>query len=183
MAIFAAIELDERARETALRAMEAVAAAMPEMRLERPEKLHVTLAYVGRIDRPRVPSFTTALGQAARDCAEFEIVFDTLGGFGKKRRAHVIAYTCSTQNQSFERCAGSVRAAFSELGAEFEHPALPHLTIARAKHGVREVSRIEAPQPCVVAAREIVLLESVPAGQTTRYEKRAVAPLRVAGAY
>jgi len=181
MAIFAAIELDEQARETALRAMESVAAAMPGLRSERPEKLHVTLAYVGRVESESIPSFAAALEQAAGSCAQFEIVFDTLGGFGKKRRPHVIAYTCSTRHQPFERCAGTVRTAFAKLGAVFEHDALPHLTIARAKHGVREVSRIHAPQPCVVAAREIVLLESIPAGETTRYEKRAVAPLRAAG--
>src|SRR5215469_2316402 len=134
MAIFAAIELDERARETALRAMEALAAAMPELRLELPEKLHVTLAYVGRVDTARIPSFAAALSQAVSDCAQFEIVFDTLGGFGKKRRPHVIAYTCSTRHESFERCTGSVRAGFGTLGAVFEHEALPHLTIARAKH-------------------------------------------------
>ncbi|MBV8170654.1 MAG: RNA 2',3'-cyclic phosphodiesterase [Candidatus Eremiobacteraeota bacterium] len=179
MAVFAAIELDDAARAIALHAMEAVA-KIPDVRLERPEKLHVTLAYVGQVDAVRVPLFADALRQAARACQAFDVVFDELGGFGNKRRPGVIAYACSAPQVGYLRCAASLRAAFEILGATFEHDALPHVTLARCKHRMREVTSIPTPQPLIVAARKIVLLESVPAGPTTRYELRASASLRAA---
>jgi len=179
MATFAAIELDDSVRQAALRAIEGLAAAGVPVRFERPEKLHVTLAYLGAIEAPRIEGFVGALSAAAAHCSPFEIVFDRVGPFPDERRARILALACSQTQPGFDACAATVRAEFEKLGAHFDQPALPHITLARAKQPLRPLQRIEQPPRCVLAVRELALFESIQEGPTTRYERRSVARLAV----
>lgn len=177
MAVFAAIRLDDAVRRTALLAYEALAATGVELRFERPEKLHVTLAFLGRIDAARMPAFVAALQAAATSCAPFDIAFDTLGAFPDERRPRIVWLGCSTPQPGYDLAAGRVRAGFEALGVRFDQPAVPHITLARAKTPLRGLPRIEQSPRCVLAVREVALFESIQAGATTRYDERAIAPL------
>jgi len=179
MALFAAIELDEEARRAALRAIEVLAGAAIPVRFERPEKLHVTLAYLGTIPAPRIAEFAASLGIAAAGCAPFEIVFDRLGAFPDERRPRILALGCSQPQPGFVACAATVRSEFEKLGARFEQRALPHITLARAKKPLRRLPSIEQPPHCVLAVRELALFESIQEGPTTRYEERSIARLSI----
>ena len=178
VATFAAIRLDDTVRLAAVRAMDALAASGAAVRVERPEKLHVTLAYLGRVDAAKSAEFAAAMRAAAARCEPFEIVFDVLGGFPNERRPRVLWLGSSLEPAGFSKCAALIRAGFEEAGARFDNPAVAHITLARAKTPLHGMPQIEAPPPCVLAVREVVLFESIPAGPTTRYEERAVARLR-----
>jgi 2'-5' RNA ligase len=181
MALFAAIELGEEARRAALRAIDVLVAASLPVRFERPEKLHVTLAFLGAIPAQRIAEFAGALGAAAVRCPPFEIVFDRLGAFPDERRPRILALGCSQPQTGFDACAAIVRAQFEKLGARFEQQALPHITLARAKQPLHHLPSIEQPPRCVVAVRELVLFESIQEGPTTRYAERSSARLSTTG--
>ena len=178
VATFAAIRLDDAVRLSAVRAMDALAASGAAVRLERPEKLHITLAYLGRVDAEKSAEFAAALQASAARCEPFEIVFDVLGGFPSDRRPRVLWLGSSLEPAGFSRCAALIRAGFEAAGASFDNQAVAHITLARAKTPLHGMPQIEAPPPCVLAVREVVLFESIPAGPTTRYKERAVARLR-----
>jgi len=178
VATFAAIRLDDAVRLSAVRAIDALTASGAAVRVERPEKLHVTLAYLGRVDAAKNDEFAAALQAAAARCEPFEIVFDTFGGFPNERRPRVLWLGSSREPAGFSECAARIRAGFEAAGARFDNPAVAHITLARAKKPLDGMPGIEAPPPCILAVREVVLFESIPAGPTTRYEERAVARLR-----
>ncbi|MBV8222561.1 MAG: RNA 2',3'-cyclic phosphodiesterase, partial [Candidatus Eremiobacteraeota bacterium] len=165
-------------RGALVRAMGDLAAAGPQLRLERPEKLHVTVAYLGKVDTQRLDAFEDALARAADACPPFAIEFDCLGPFGDSRKPRIIALRCSRPQPGFAACAAAVRAQYEALGVVFEHEALAHVTVARARNGLGTLARIETELPCILAVRELALFESVPAGPTTRYERRSTAPLQ-----
>ena len=66
MALFVAIDLDENTRDLVRHAMDDLAPRFPDARFERPEKLHVTVAYLGKIASEAYDEHARALERAAR---------------------------------------------------------------------------------------------------------------------
>lgn len=175
--LFAAIALDDEARRFALGVGERLAGAQIPCRFERPEKLHITLAFVGSIPGERVAEYEAGLGRAAVACEPFALRLDRLGGF-PEGRPRLLWLGCSDQDPAYAACAVRVREAFAELGSQCEVNTQPHVTLCRAKRPLPAVPAIALDPGVALVVRELTLYESIPDGSTTRYEARSVAPLQ-----
>ena len=173
--LFAAILLDDATRRFALDAIGALERADVDARFERPEKLHLTLAFLGSVADARVPEYAAALAAAAG--SRFALQLDRLGGFPDERRPKLLWLGCSKPQPGYVDCAVRTRQAFGALGAhEFEKDLQPHVTLCRAKRPLRGLPRIDVGS-VVLPVRELALVASLPDGPTTRYEVQAIAPL------
>lgn len=175
--IFAAIALDDAARRFAHGISEQLANGQPLCRFERPEKLHVTLAFVGSVPAERVGTFGDALARAAAACEPFRLRLDRLGGF-PERRPRLLWLGSSAHDRAYAACAAQVREAFAALGSHCEVNTEPHVTLCRCKVPLPAVPAIALESGATIAVGELTLYESLPDGSTTRYETRAVAPLQ-----
>jgi RNA 2',3'-cyclic 3'-phosphodiesterase len=175
--LFVAIALDDDARRFAFGVSERLANAQTPCRLERPEKLHITLAFVGSVPAERVGAFGDALAQAAAACGPFRLRLDRLGGF-PERRPRLLWLGSSTPDRAYAACAARVREAFAALGSQCEANTEPHVTLCRCKLPLPAVPAIVLAPGVTIAVRELTLYESRPDGSTTRYETRAVASLQ-----
>src|ERR1700730_14094964 len=88
--LFAAIEIDETVRALAESAAESLAAAGVVGRFELPEKMHVTVAFLGGTPESDLPAVTQALRDASASCSPFTLDFERLGTFPNQRCPRVV---------------------------------------------------------------------------------------------
>jgi RNA 2',3'-cyclic 3'-phosphodiesterase len=174
--LFAAIALDDEARRFALGVSERLADAQIPCRPERPEKLHITIAFFGSIPAERTASFASALAQAASECEPFTLRLDRLGGF-PQRRPTLLWLGSRAPTEAYAACAIRVREACAALGLRFEVNTAPHVTLCRAKQPLPALPAMELEPGVALLAHELTLYESLPDVSTTRYEVRSRAPL------
>ena len=135
-----------------------------------PEKIHLTLFFVGSVDRAHLPALE-AIGASIRSSA-FELMLDTLGYWRHNRIVWCGTTRCPAPLALLE---AELRSALESVGVRSEkRPYIPHITLVRdAACTPREV----AFAPCAWHARDFVLVESQPSGGAMRYVVRAKWPL------
>jgi RNA 2',3'-cyclic 3'-phosphodiesterase len=174
--LFAAIALDDEVRQFALGVSERLANAQIQCRFERPDKLHITLAFLGSIPAERITPFGAALAQAASESEPFRLRLDRLGGF-PERRPTLLWLGSRARDKAYAACALRVRVAFAALGSRCAVNDEPHVTLCRSKRPLPAVPPMDLEPGVAFLVRELTLYESLPGGSTTRYEVRSVAQL------
>lgn len=176
MRLFAGIELDEPTRAICVDVQSRLQRAAFEAKYEAPEKLHVTLAFLGNVRDDQRDAVEDALETTAALASPFEITWDRLGAFPSERRPRVTFVGSRDQGAPFRTLAYGLRDRYRALGFDFQDDAVAHITIARVKGGSpRALPMLDLALHAMVVT-EIVLFESLPAGGTTRYEVRKRAP-------
>jgi RNA 2',3'-cyclic 3'-phosphodiesterase len=177
--LFVGIELDAESRLACSAASERLRTTGFAAKYEAPEKLHVTVAFLGYVEPSRVASVVEALAAAA-EAGAFAVSLDKLGAFPHERKPRVVFVGAREQGAQFRALAKRVRDAYAALGFEFKDDAVAHVTIARVKPPQRPLPLIEV-SPIPLWIERLTLFESLPdrANNTTRYEavERAVLPL------
>ncbi|MDQ6767113.1 MAG: RNA 2',3'-cyclic phosphodiesterase [Candidatus Eremiobacteraeota bacterium] len=167
--LFVAVEIDETVRSLARRAAESLADAGVVGRFELPEKMHVTVAFLGSVQQSDLPAVIEALREATAACDSFCLEFARLGGFPNARRPRVLWIGPAQESAAFVDCAARVREGYERLGFRFEHDASPHITLCRPKF-VPKQPLPELGARATLKVEGLTLFQSLPAGQTTRYE-------------
>lgn len=170
--LFAGIALDDAARAACASASEALRKTGFEGRYESAEKFHVTLAFLGFVEAPRFEEVVAAITRCARDTPPFSVTLDKLAAFPHERRPRVVYIGAREQGARFRDLAAKVRAAYAELGFEFEKDAVAHVTIVRVKESRRPLSLVEF-APITLTVDALTLFESRPdpVNKTSRYER------------
>lgn len=176
--LFAGIELGRRARAACAAAADALRRTGFEARYESPEKLHVTLAFLGNIQPEGFDGVAAALEGSSAQSAPFTLILDRLGGFPHERKPRVVYVGARDQGGAFRSLSAAVRAAFSALGFTFDDDAVAHVTIARVKDSHRPLPLVEF-APIELAVEQVSLFESIfdRTRNTSRYEIAATADL------
>jgi RNA 2',3'-cyclic 3'-phosphodiesterase len=174
--LFAGIELDKRVRTKCAEVAARLQAHGLDARFEAPEKLHITLAFLGWVDPERVEGIRDALHAAANTVPPFTLTLDTIGAFPHERRPKIVFIGARDQGAPYRRLAYGMRAAYEPLGFSFDKDAVAHVTIARVKGARAHLPMLDL-RPMHVHVTGVVLFESLPAGPTTRYEVRDRAAL------
>jgi RNA 2',3'-cyclic 3'-phosphodiesterase len=178
MRLFTGIELDRPTRDACVRVQDRLRATNFDARYEPAEKLHVTLAFLGRVDEPRLGEVETILDEVAGSHPQFELTLDKIGAFPHERRPRVIWVGSRAQGMPFRTLATELRERYAAMGFSFEDDVVAHVTVARVKGGsARPLPLLDvAAMRLRVAA--LALFESLPDKQTTRYVVRRTSDLR-----
>jgi len=104
----------------------------PDFRWAPPENLHLTLRFVGSIDRPVVEAVADAL--SARRLSAFKLRLDGIGTFRRGRAVRVVWLGLSAGAEEASALAAEVDAECVRAGLVREdRPFQAHLTLARAR--------------------------------------------------
>jgi len=127
MRLFVALSLPD-----ALRArLQGLAAGLPGARWVAPENLHLTLRFIGEVDRQEAEDSDAAL--AAIRCDSFSLTLAGLGEFGDGRRLRSL-WIGAERNEALERLQAKVEQALRRAGLPPEKRKFkPHVTLARFK--------------------------------------------------
>jgi 2'-5' RNA ligase len=176
--LFVGVALDPETRTACAAVSEELQKAGFAARYESPEKLHVTLAFLGFVEPQRVPEIVSALASSASSSQACTVTLDKVGAFPHERKPRVVYVGAREQGSPFRALARSVRQVYNAHGFEFANDAVAHVTIARVKASTRALPLIEfASIP--LSIRELALFESLPdsSRRTSRYEVVKTAPL------
>jgi len=149
-------ELQARLREAGLR-----------MRWVRPQAIHLTLKFLGDIDRTRITGIAQALESVAGSSGPMNLAAKGLGVFPGARKARVLWMGIAGETPALIAVQGQLETALAPLGFHPEKKRFSaHLTLARAKGRldpsglVRCLETLGGFGAVPFEAREIVLFRS-----------------------
>jgi len=174
--LFAGIDLDSHTRTQCANVSARLESQGLNGRFEAPEKLHITLAFLGWVEPQQVEQIQDALRATAAQASQFTITLDKLGAFPHERNPHVVWIGPRSQCPEFRELTQAIRAAYGRIGFAFDKEALAHVTIARIKDQHVHLPLIEF-KPMKLKVTELTLFDSLHDGRTTRYEVRDRVPL------
>lgn len=174
--LFTGISLDAKTRAACAQIADRFERSGMRARFEPPDKLHITVAFLGWVPPEQVELIEEALRETAARVPPFSITLDKVGAFPNERNPHVVWLGSRAKHPEFETLAAKLRLAYEQLGFEFRKEAVAHVTIARIKENKTHLPIIDV-TPMNMKVSRIILFESLPAGRTTRYEVLAEAKL------
>ena len=168
---FFGLPVPEPQREELARFIAACAQVAPDFRWTPKENLHLTIRFVGNVERELVESVAGALAQ--RPLAAFDMELGDVGAFGRGRAARVVWLGLRAGAEAATALAANVDEECVRAGLPGEsRPYQAHLTLARARSrgGARlpELPAVTRMEPW--RADQLVLYSSRLARMGTIYE-------------
>jgi 2'-5' RNA ligase len=168
--LFVGIELSGDALEEILRVRSQLIGPLTRqgVRFVRPEKLHLTLAFLGSVEEGNVAPLTTALGEIQSHPIGLKL--SPIGCFPNAQRPKVIWIGIGGDIDALSAVADAVSTASRPFAPDLEEtPFSPHITLARISPGSKEVGRLLerehiVVQPVEFGVAELCLFHSVPDG-------------------
>lgn len=174
MRLFVAVEFPEAVRRRAWRATAPLREADLPVKWVGPERLHLTLKFLGEADEGKVPAVGEALERAAGSVGPLALRLAGVGAFPSLGAPRVLWIGVEGPPE-LERLHEAVEEALAELGFEREERDFhPHVTLGRARRGSgglggaeRLVERLEVDVACT--ADDVRLVRSVLGPEGARY--------------
>ncbi|WP_433544082.1 RNA 2',3'-cyclic phosphodiesterase (plasmid) [Streptomyces sp. CA-294286] len=130
--VFIALAPPDEAKDELARELRPARTAYPDLRWNRIEDWHITLAFLGELPVTTVPLLRWPLGDLAAAQGPLELALRGGGHFDER----VLWSGVGGDLDELHRLADGVRAAVRGCGIAFEsRPLRPHLTLARARRG------------------------------------------------
>jgi 2'-5' RNA ligase len=150
MRLFIAIEMnrsiEEASREVIDELRDRAARLAPRARITRamPERLHVTVRFIGETDEARGLAVRSALGPTI-DAPVFDVTVEGVGAFPPKGPPRVFWAGLTEGRSGIIDVERAVSARLESIVAADERPYSPHLTLARVKDpaGIRREELLE----------------------------------------
>jgi RNA 2',3'-cyclic 3'-phosphodiesterase len=134
--LFVAIRPPASVRALLLGAMGGVSGA----RWQSEDQLHLTLRFIGEVDRHRAGDIHAALGAVHH--APFEIALNRIGAFERRGQAEAV-WAGVTPQEPLKALHNKVDAALTRVGVPPDQRAfLPHVTLARLKRSSGPVGNL-----------------------------------------
>jgi 2'-5' RNA ligase len=159
--------VDEALRARIGEQLESLRRLAPHARWVRPDRLHLTLAFLGEIAEAAVPPLVDALGRVASRRRALELSVRGGGVFGSLQRPKVLWLALSGALDELASLHSDLRGELTALGHLPDYPTFePHLTLARSKdprgdpHLARCADRLGNAELGVLSVRRLVLFSS-----------------------
>jgi 2'-5' RNA ligase len=156
-----------------------------DVRWARPETSHLTLQFLGNVDRARILDLVPALAAEAATHRIAELALHGVGAFPSPRRARVLWIGVTTGAPAVTHLAAALRRVTEPLGIPSEsRPFTPHVTLGRVRapeRGANLTEAIAACDPSEVGAWRpdaVVLFESRLHPKGAVHEPLATLPLQ-----
>jgi 2'-5' RNA ligase len=130
MRLFLAIEPDENVRGRVGALIDTLRSQSPGVRWTPPGKLHLTLAFFGTIDEPRVADLTVRAGPCISRHMAFSVTLAGAGVFPSWRKPRVV-WLGMQESGALQALARDVARLSDDLGFSRDNPFTAHLTIGR----------------------------------------------------
>jgi 2'-5' RNA ligase len=138
MRLFVAVELNRAVEEAArevideLRARAARMAPRAKITWSAPERLHVTIRFIGEADDTRTQTIKAALGPTV-DAPVFDVTVEGVGAFPPRGHPRVFWAGLSDGRAGLLEVEHAVSQRLETLVPPEDRPYSPHLTLARVK--------------------------------------------------
>ena len=137
MRLFAAVDPGEEFRHNLAPALDTLRRSVRGVRWVPQESVHLTLKFIGKVDRGRLPTIVKVIRTAARAAQPFAMECRGISGFPPRGKPRVIHVTVTEPTGALEALVRDLDVRLTKkLGIDREErPFKPHMTIGRAsKH-------------------------------------------------
>lgn len=184
--IFIAVDISDEARRKTAAYIESLKLEFPALRVgwEKPEKLHLTMKFLGDTDENRLEKLKDITQNIAAEIPKFNLQIAKTGVFPSARNARVLWIDVKDEKGSLTEINRLLESECERIGFPRETRNFkPHLTIARLKEprGSRELIEKHLKkefEPVGVEAAEIVIYESRLRPTGSIYEKLTTVQLK-----
>ncbi len=159
MRVFLAVELTDEVKDVVARGISLFPRVKILWRWVKRENLHITLRFLGEIDRGHLEGLVRAASAVCSEFPAFDLELSSFGAFPDMRRPRVLFYKAAAGAVELEELAGKLNRVFAaELGIPTDNRTFnPHVTVARVKHSIdRSLSAALKQIPDLENARQIV---------------------------
>ncbi|MDB4906321.1 MAG: hypothetical protein JWO05_1105 [Gemmatimonadetes bacterium] len=138
--LFVAIDPGVAVRDAVFSATRSLRDAAPDVSWVSPEKLHLTMRFLGETDEARVPELLGAMGDVAHSHRGMTLALGGVGAFPNFRRARVVWMGVAPEPR-LELLHHDLETAMVGCGYEVEGRAFrPHLTLGRVRERMDEAT-------------------------------------------
>lgn len=155
------------------------------MRWVDPERYHITLKFLGNVDRDRRPEIAKALDEVAGSTSPFGVAFERFGAFPSVRKPRVLWLGVEATPEL--RCLKQdIELLLTKQGFERDGRGFhPHVTLGRTRRGgragdFRDFSALTAEEPLdtTLGVAAIELVRSRTTSEGPRHTVQSRSPLR-----
>ena len=145
--------------------------ASKDFRLISPEKLHLTLRFLGDVTKDNLGSVTQALEPLRGRHEPFEVSTSGFGAFPSEKRARILWVGVGEGSEPLREVARSVEDLLESAGfGREERPFVPHLTLGRARSRRAKLDEARLYPPALrFTVSGVDLVESVPGAGGVTY--------------
>lgn len=185
MRLFIAVNPPEPVRRAIAQSLAPVREAGLPIRWLDPEGIHLTLKFLGAVDRQREPDIVAGLDAVCDGVKGFTLPLGGFGAFPNPEQPRVVWVGCEAV-PALELLQHGVETQMARLGFPVEgRPFRPHLTVGRARRGAGRVASLgewldNLRYEESVRVESLDLMESVLGRGHARYTRRHAATLRPA---
>jgi 2'-5' RNA ligase len=150
--VFCAVELPDELRSRVAERARRLRSEFPDVRAswEKPEKMHVTLKFLGDVEPARVEALSSAAARAVTDLAPFELRIEEPGTFPPHGQPRVLWLGIVDDSGRLAHMQRALETECAAAGFPREsRPFKPHLTLARVRspQGARELAAAHRETP------------------------------------
>ncbi len=178
MRIFIAIEIPRNIKERLVEVQEKLKPQLPGVRWEKPEKLHITLVFLGQVPEERIADLEKAVrkgvspappqhhpvrGRRGVQGKGFNVGFSEVGFFPNERRPRVVLMEVGDGIERVVELQRRLAEALAGGGFEFAKLSKPHVTLGRFRRGADATRRVNWDSTLRVGdfrVKEVVVVES-----------------------
>lgn len=134
--IFVAIDISDEAKQKVSPYVETLRAEFPRLRVgwEKPEKLHLTLKFLGDIDDEKLKKLIVAVEKTTGQLSVFKLQIKETGVFPSPRNARILWLGLHDENKSLQKLNEILESECEKIGfAREKRNFKAHLTIARLR--------------------------------------------------
>lgn len=133
MRLFVAAILPEEIRGQVSNHIDLLSSRYDGVKWEKPEKLHITLKFLGDVDDSQAKDIAVLLKKLALSYISFNLTLKELGGFPNLKKPRIL-YIGLSKNTQLSKFVNELEKQLAELGFEKEaRKFIPHITIGRVK--------------------------------------------------
>lgn len=177
--LFIAIEIPSGIQSHIADIVRLLKRADADVRCEQPEKLHITLKFLGKTEEGKQTEIVAALEGIAGSTPQFAVRYSTLGCFPHKREPRIIWVGVEDSDSAAQNLAASVESSMCLLGFEKDEKKFhPHVTVGRVRsqrnmnHLIRTMESITfESQPTTISDIALVKSERMPSGSVYKIVK------------
>jgi len=138
MRCFVAVDIPNNLKEEIYRVLEGERKRFRELKWVAMENFHITLKFLGSVERERIKKIKEVLERVAEKHSPFKLKPDSLGTFPEKGSLKVL-WLSLVDGEKIKSLATDVENSLTSIGFPKEkRPFTPHLTLARARRNSKE---------------------------------------------
>jgi len=144
--IFTAIDVSDEARAKIADYIERLRGEFSNLRVgwDKPEKLHLTLKFLGDINDEELKNLTIAVEETAKKVSNFKLQIIETGVFPSKKKARILWLGVKDETESLQKLNTILEAECAARNfAEEKRIFKPHLTVARLREPHKSKELIE----------------------------------------